>query len=266
MRRFLIPVALASAIAVVAPSAVLGQSPDERAAARDLIKKRGDAVVMVLATIKIRVNIEGRDQPNEQAAQTNATVLDSSGLAVLSLSTLEPDDVMSRQLTQRFGANARVEVTSEPTDIRMHLADGREVPAKLVLKDADLDLAFVRPSEPLSTPMTFVDAPSGKASLLDLVFVVQRTSESTGWTTGASFGSVQLVIDKPRTYYLLAMSGGAAGLGSPLFDTSGRFVGITVMRNPGIRGAAPLSGVLPAEDIREVAKQAPAATAKNQKP
>jgi S1-C subfamily serine protease len=257
MRRFLIPITLAGAIAVGTSASVRGQSPDERAAARDLIKKRGDAVVMVLATIKIRVNIEGRDQSQEQAAQTNATVIDSSGLAVLSLSTLEPDDVMSRQLTQRFGGNAHVDVTSEPTDIRMHLADGRELPAKLVLKDTDLDLAFVRPTEPLTGPMTFVDAPSGKASLLDLVFVVQRTSEATGWTTGASFGSVQLVIDKPRTYYLLAMSGGAAGFGSPLFDTSGKFVGITVMRNPGIRGAAPLSGVLPAEDIREVAKQAP---------
>jgi len=262
MRSFLIPITLAGAIAVATSASVHGQSPDERAAARDVVKKRGDAVVMVLATIKIRVNIEGRDQSQEQAAQTNATVIDSSGLAVLSLSTLEPDDVMSRQLAQRFGGNAHVDVTSEPTDIRMHLADGRELPAKLVLKDTDLDLAFVRPTEPLAAPITFVDAPSGKASLLDLVFVVQRTSEATGWTTGASFGSVQLVIDKPRTYYLLAMSGGAAGLGSPLFDTSGKFVGITVMRNPGIRGAAPLSGVLPAEDIREVAKQAPTTTNK----
>lgn len=263
MRRFLIPVTLAGAIALGVAAPVRGQSPDERSAARDLVKKRGDAVVMVLATIKIRINIEGRDQMQDQAAQTNATVIDSSGLAVLSLSTLEPDDVMSRQLSQRFGGNAHVEVTSEPTDIRMHLADGRELPAKLVLKDADLDLAFVRPTEPLSAPLTFIDSPSGKASLLDLVFVVSRTSEATGWTTGASFGSVQLVIDKPRTYYLLAMAGGAAGLGSPLFDTTGRFIGITVMRNPGIRGAAPLSGVLPADDIREVAKQAPGLSKNN---
>jgi S1-C subfamily serine protease len=238
---------------VAAPAA---QSADERTAARDIVKKRGDAVVMVLATIKVRVNIDGREQPSEQAAQANATVLDGSGLAVLSLSTLQPDDVMSRSLAQRFGG-ARVEVTSEPSDIRMHLADGRELPARLVLKDEDLDLAFVRPTEASQTPITFVDAPSGKPLLLDLLFVVQRTSEATGWMTGASFGSVQLVIDKPRTYYLLSMSGGGAGLGSPLFDIAGRFVGITVMRNPGIRGAPPVSGVLPAEDIREVAKQAP---------
>lgn len=231
------------------------QSADERAAARDLVKRRGDAVVMVLATIKVRVNIDGREQPTDQAAQTNATVLDGTGLAVLSLSALQPDDVMQRSISQRVAPGTRVEVSSAPADIRMHLADGRELPAKLVLKDEDLDLAFVRPTDVPAAPMIFVDAPVGKPSILDPILILQRTSEATAWTTGASFASVQLVIDKPRTYYLLTVG---ASLGAPLFDTSGRFVGVTVMRNAGARGSTPLSGVLPADEIKEVAKQAPA--------
>ena len=49
---------LTAMAAGVAPAAA--QTADERAAARDVVKKRGDAVVMVLATIKLRVNIGGR--------------------------------------------------------------------------------------------------------------------------------------------------------------------------------------------------------------
>ena len=35
---------------------------------------------MVLATIKLRINIGGREQSTDQATQANATILDSTGL------------------------------------------------------------------------------------------------------------------------------------------------------------------------------------------
>lgn len=239
---------LAMVVWAAAPAA---QSMEERAVARDVVKKRSDAVVMVLATVKLRVNIGGREQSTDQAAQTNATILDNTGLAVLSLSQLQPDDMVARRFPVAPGT--RVDVTSEPSDIRMHLADGRELAARLVLKDEDLNLAFVRPIEAPATPLAFIDAPAGKPAILDLLTIVQRTPESTAWTTAASFGTVQLVIDKPRTYYQVT---GGGILGSPMFDMAGRFVGVTLMRNTGARGSAS-PGVLPADDIREVAKQAP---------
>jgi hypothetical protein len=233
------------------------QTADERATARDVVHKRGDAVVMVLATIKLRVNIGGREQATDQAAQANATVLDGTGLTVLSLSSLQPDDIMTRSLNQRVGPGTRVDVTSEPSDIRMHLADGRELPAKLVLRDEDLDLAFIRPTEAPSSPFTSVDGGLASPSILDPVMLVQRTNEAMGWQTAASIGSVQLVIDKPRTYYQVAVpTVGGTGLGSPVFDFAGRFVGVIVLRNTGSRGTA-APGVLPGSDIRDIAKQAP---------
>src|SRR6478735_612885 len=136
LARFLV---LATLVVGVPPAAA--QTVDERATAREVVKKRGDAVIMVLATIKLRINIGGREQSTDQATQANATILDSTGLTVLSLSSLQPDDVMSRSLSQRVAAGTKVDVTSEPSDIRMHLADGRELAAKLVLRDEDLDLA-----------------------------------------------------------------------------------------------------------------------------
>jgi S1-C subfamily serine protease len=235
------------------------QTADERAAARTVVKARGPAVVMVLATVKLHVNVGGREQSADQAAQANATVLDSTGLTVLSLSTLQPDDVITRTLSQRVAPGTKVDVTSEPSDIRMHLGDGRELPAKLVLRDEDLDLAFLRPTDPPATPLAYVDAPSATPSLMDLVTIVQRTGEATGWTTAGAFGTVQLIIEKPRTYYQIAiLTTGGSGLGSPLFDVAGHFVGIVVMRQTGVKGAV-TPGVLSADDIRDVAKQAPPA-------
>lgn len=233
------------------------QTADDRAAARNIVKTRGPAVVMVLATVKLHINVGGREQSSDQTAQANATVLDNTGLTVLSLSSLQPDDVLTRTLSQRVAAGTKVDVTSEPSDIRMHVADGRELPARLVLRDEDLDLAFLRPADPPATPLSYVDAPSAAPSLMDLVTIVQRTNEATGWMTAGSFGTVQLIIDKPRTYYQIAIpTMGGAGLGSPLFDVAGRFVGVVVMRKTGARGAL-TPGVLSAADIRDVAKQAP---------
>jgi len=247
-------VAAALTLAIVAPADA--QSPEERATARETVKKRGDAVVTVLATVKLRVNVGGRDQPSEIATQTNATVLDGTGLTVLSLSSLQPDEAYQRQLSRSVPPGTRTDVTSEATDIRIRAADGRELPARLVLRDQDLDLAFVRPTEVPTVPLPFVDAVSARPSLLDPVVVLQRTNESTGWVMAASLGSVQVVLDKPRTYYLISFASmGGPGLGSPIFDMAGRFLGVILLRDTGMRGST-APGLLPADDIRDVAKQA----------
>jgi hypothetical protein len=247
-------VGLATVIACQAAIAA-PQTAEDRAAARAVVSARAVDVVVVLATIKVRLNVSGREQTSDQTAQTNATILDASGLAVMSLQQIQPDEAMTRMYSRQVPGGGRVEVTTDIADMRMHLADGRELPAKLVLRDEDLDLAFVRPTEPLSAPLPFVDATSARPQLLDALTLVRRTGEPTAWAPAAAFATVELVIDKPRTYYQVVILGGG-GPGCPLFDAAGHFVGVLVMRDTGTRGAGAL-GVLPADDIREVAKQAP---------
>jgi hypothetical protein len=48
---------------------------------------------------------------------------------------------------------------------------------------------------------------------------------------------------------------GGSGLGSPIFDMAGRFLGVILLRDTGMRGTT-ATGLLPAEDIRDVARQA----------
>lgn len=237
------------------PLVAAPQTAAERAAARAVVSERAADVVVVLATIKVRLNVSGREQTSDQTAQTNATILDPSGLAVMSLQQIQPDEAMTRMYSRQVPGGGRVEVTTDIADMRMHLADGRELPAKLVLRDEDLDLAFVRPTDPLTAPLPFVDAVSARPQVLDALTLVRRTGEPTAWAPAAAFATVELVIDKPRTYYQVVILGGG-GPGCPLFDAAGHFVGVLVMRDTGTRGAGAL-GVLPADDIRDVAKQAP---------
>ena len=228
-----------------AMSSVHAQTPEERAAARDIVVRRSDAVVLVLATIKTRMNIGGRESTRDQPVQANATVLDASGLAVMALSVLEPGEIANRSM----GAGA---LSTEAADLRMRLGgSGDEVPARIVLRDADLDLVFVKPTAPVAAPVPAIDAPAGVPAVLDLVITLQRSGESTGWRPIATFSYVQMTVDRPRTYHALSTP---SALGSAVFDTRGRFVGI-IVRVGGAR-TSPQPAVLPADDIREVAAQA----------
>ena len=234
---------------------MVAQTPEERAALRDVAAKRGDTVVRVLATRKMRQSINGREQSRDQAVQTNATVLNAEGLAVTALSEFEAPDAVTEALRATAPAGITVSMSTETVDLRMHLADGREVKAKTVLRDADLDLMFIKPVDALGSAVPVADATAANPAVFDPLVVIQRTSETTGWRVFPALVNVQIVVDKPRLFYVVPTVGlNAAGVGAPVFDPAGRFVGVLV-RVAGTR-TNPLPAILPAADLREIAKQA----------
>ena len=229
------------------------QSAEERVAARALIAKHGAAVVYVLGTAKLRINQGGKEVPtSDQRLQSLATILDGSGLGVMSLTALDPSDLLVAQLSRGRGAGAAVSVTAEPTELRYRLGDGKEVPVRVVLRDKDLDLAFLRPVEKPATPMASIDAAAGRPLQVDPVIVLQRLPELAGWQSTALFFTVQAVLEKPRLFYLL--TGGLVG--APVFDIKGGFLGVILRLKNEADAANTPPIVLPANDIREVAKQA----------
>jgi len=227
---------------------------------RDIFKKNQHAVVTVQAVLKM--SRAGRSSENRQ--ELTGTVVDPSGLTVLALSACDPSEMYQRMTA---GESSQDKLETEVTDIKILLADGAELPAEMVLRDKDLDLAFIRPKAKPATPMAAVDlAKSAPAQLLDQVITLNRLNSAAGRAYSASVERISAVIQKPRTFYIPDSTATATTLGSPAFALDGNVVGVMVMRAVTSKGGGGrgmrdnmTSIILPAEDILKAAKQAPEA-------
>ena len=243
---------------------------DDRASAREIVKRWQSAIVNVRVVLKMRVSVGGREmQSMDESVETVGTVIDPSGLTVLSLGSLNPGSMMNKMMGSGGSGQDRMEIGSEPTDVKLRLPDGRELGARIVLRDEDLDLAFLRPIAKPEKPLVAINlADEGKPSLLDPVVILSRLGRVGGWTPAASLQTIGAIIEKPRTFYVIE-NGGTGGMGTPAFTSSGKVVGLLTMRSvaagrPGMfsmmggtESLGLLPVILPAADVREIAQQAP---------
>jgi S1-C subfamily serine protease len=259
------------ALVTILPDTRPAEAQEGRAALREMVKKWQDAIVNVRVVLKVRMSMAGREMnSSDESVDTVGTVIDPSGLTVLSLSALNPGAMMNKLMSSAGGGNGQdqIGITSEPTDVKIRMADGREVAARIVLRDEDLDLAFLRPTVAPDKPMTAVNlGEGGKPAMLDEVVVLSRLGRVGGWTPSASVHNIGAVIERPRTFYVLG--GATGGTGTPAFLPNGRIVGLLTMRQVdpgrasmmsmmgGTEGLGLLAVILPAADVLEIASQAP---------
>src|SRR5439155_18021693 len=188
-------------------------------------------------------------------------------LTVLALSACDPSEMYKRMYPE-------YKVEAEVTDVKLLLDDGVELSAEIVLRDKDLDLAFIRPKAKQSSAMAAVDlSKAAKADVLDQVITLNRLGRAAGRAYSASVERISAVVQKPRTFYIPDSTMTATGLGSPAFALDGNIVGVMVMRtlsNGGgtmnnFRSDNATSIILPAEDVLKAAKQAPEAKGDDEK-
>ncbi len=241
------------------------QASDIAAQGREVLTKSGEAVVTVKLAVKMRMSQEGREEEQESTSEITATVVDPSGLAVCALSEADPTNAISQMWG---GDDPDFKFEMDITDVKMRLGDGTEVPAKVVLRDKDLDLAFIRPLEAPAKPLTAVDlAAAGTTEVLREVVILERMGEVANRVPAVLLDRIISVIQKPRLMYVPGLIGQYSSLGCPAFTPEGKLIGVLVHRFPPQTGAdsreerSPLGVILPAADIADVAKQAPAAAA-----
>jgi len=241
---------LTTALALgAAPLALRAESDADAAAGRALVKRYADAVIGVEMVVVLKINAGDRAQPpQERKIEVNGTVIAPNGLTVLSLGLIDPRAALPPQ------ARASVE-EPEFKEVKLRLADNTEIPAKVVLKDEDLDLAFIAPEPapatvPASAPRTFacVDLASGaKPKVLGTYFDVSRAGKILQRVPMVRPITVVGVVEKPRQLVLLS----AYAAGCPVFDPVGKFLGISVMLIVEKHAAGMV--LLPAASIAEIA-------------
>ena len=100
---------VAASLMLVLPYGRMGaQSQDDRAAARDMLAKKSNAFVTVLATGKMHITMNGKEATNDLPVNIGATVLTPQGLAVTSLSAIQPENFINARARAGWpgGANA----------------------------------------------------------------------------------------------------------------------------------------------------------------
>ncbi len=231
------------------------------ALARKVFTEKQEAVIWVSAVAKVSFHAEGlRDGPanipdREQKMETLATLIDTGGMAVTALSNIDPSrDLTGREIRTGSGT-VRLEANAVLKEVKLILGDGTEIPSEVVMRDADLDLAFIKPREGSKelkgVKFQALDLKDGaSANETDDVVTLGRMDEVLNRTPSVTLGHVTAVTRKPREF--LRASGAATGC--PTFTTDGKLVGIAVNRS--IRGKGSHTVLVPAADVLEIAEQA----------
>ena len=243
-----------SLLAFCIPLSLLGKKAESTW--RHLLANHANCVTWVSATVRLEISAGGRSlPPQEQKLEALGTIIAEDGLTVLSLSRVDPTaSLLSRMRTP--GASVNVNYT----EVLILMQDGTEVPARLVLKDTDLDLAFVLPIKQKQDNEEFKDvvfshvprSQKEKSKLpqaLDEVVSLGKLGRNLYRQSTLRKGWVNAVIEKPRKYFVIENT----SPGTPVFDRDGDWLGIVVYKMD--RGRPTSLVTLPADDIDEIAEQ-----------
>ena len=243
---------------------------------RAILAKNQHAVVTVQLVLKSKISVPGAGgQSSESRSDATGTVVDPSGLTVLSLSATDPGQLIQSMMGGMSEDEMKFKMETELSDLKILLDDGTEIAAEVVLRDKDLDLAFIRPKTKLATPSDALDlSQAGKAEVLDQVITINRLGNAAGRAYAASVERISAVVQRPRLFYVPDSAMTTTTLGSPAFTLDGKPLGIFVMRSlKGKGGGGGMFGmfggqqenvttiIVTADSVAKAAKQAPAAGA-----
>jgi hypothetical protein len=224
---------------------------------RRIVAKNEQAVLKVQLVIRFKLLVNGSEmRNNETKIEATGLRLHSSGLTLISLNMTDP----GRLAAQRLRANqsgGKMNLESELTDVKMILPDGTELPARVVLRDRDLDLAFVQPTTKPATALPAINVHRiGTPDLFDEIFVLNRLGKTAGRAASITVDRIQAIMHKPRLLFIPHLS---RDLGAAVFTADEKWIGTVLLRTVQSRdiNAGAMVVVLPADDILDIARQIP---------
>ena len=217
---------------------------DVRSIARRVAGKVQKAVV----TARLGLHITVGEREQDLKIEATGTVIDASGLVAVSASALDPSANFRGMGGRRGGGagGADVEIETEVTETKLVLDDGSEIDAEVVVKDADLDLAFLRPKTTTSSlawvNLQSTSAGASSVQALDEVFVVGRLGRAANRAPSLALGSVRSVVSGPHGFYVLDDQVSGGSVGCIAFAADGTPLGICVTKRAADAQGAPGPG------------------------
>ncbi len=219
-----IPLTLCASLALAVAGTSQSRKPDPIKIAKAVLAKAADSVVNVGSVVHLEASMMGQ---RDEETMTLGTVVDASGLTLVSRSALNPFGYEPMEFEAQPGMDIRID--AEISSVWLQLASGKRVEAEVVLTDPDLDVSLLRPIDTeAAKKIPFTVAPFGakngpKVSTLDTVIALSRLGKEVGWAPSVHMERVSAVLDTPRRCITVR-----AQHGSAVFSADGHFLGSVV--------------------------------------
>ena len=183
--------------------AISGVNAETKGKSAEILEESNESVVHVQAVVT--------QGDREREVETFGSIFDDKGTVVIANSAFRTDDFK---------------------DVKYVMADGTEVLATVVVKDPDLDIAFLQPTEAVSddSGLTFKPLPFSEKEVElgvgDSVTVLFREGKTFRRQASLRSTRVVAVVETPRRYYRTDFR----PAGAPAFDRRGEFIGVFVRR------------------------------------
>lgn len=252
--------ALFSLAALLAASTSAHADARMETTAREVFRAKADAVLQIRAVLSVSMTAGERAMPaRESTVEFVGTVVDASGLMVASCVHADPASAMNGRRVNGPTGEVTISATTEVKELFVVMPDGVEVPARMVMKDAELDLVFLQidmTSEPAKgRKLTSVDLGDAapQAATLDEIVVLGRFGKTMDFAPRAYVTNLVSVIRKPRLVYFSPVM----DRGVPVFDVSGKVLGFSLVKISGKGGDSGGNGsgmssetvILPVKDV-----------------
>ena len=173
------------ALTLLLAAGLPARAGDDAAAGRDILNNNKAAVVTIQMVVKISSSFGGGNtSENETKEEATGTVISPEGLTVLALSSTDPSSIYKTMM----GGRDDFKMDTQLNDIKILLHDNTEIPAEVVIRDVEMDLAFVRPLTKPEAPMAYLNIEdSATVDVLDRVVTINRLGRVANRVYSASF-------------------------------------------------------------------------------
>ncbi len=254
--------ACAASIALLAGTpGTLAAQPASTSEYSTLVKQKHNALV----TIKFVLKVSGGGQEDERESETTGVMIEGDGLVLASnTQTGGINEAMKQYVRQGFSI--------QPKDIKILVGDDIEgVEAKVIARDSELDLAWIKVQKAPEKAYEFVDlTKSAVPALGDRLLAVEKMGKFFDRAAIVVEGRLGAVVSKPRQLYI-PQSDLVNTLGLPVFTAGGDLVGISILQLPSadesedggrsMMGRAGGGTILPAAEVIAATDRAKAAAA-----
>lgn len=215
---------LRSGLVMAVVTALLTAAAQAQAPAdfQKVLQEKSPAFVTIKFVLKIKMGGVGE---SESETETTGAMIDPKGLVITSNTQLGGIAGFMRSMGR--------DISTTPTDIKVLVGDDIEgLPAKVIARDTELDLAWVQITEPGEKEFAHIDlkdSTDGKVG--QFVVTLRRMAKYFDRVTVIGESRVAGVTKKPRHLYVPTLPL-TNNLGLPVFTADGKVLGVAVLQMP----------------------------------